>query len=235
MSDRTRTLRIAGALVSVVLSGAQAAEVNEAFFTAVLRDSASDIRRLLLRGADPNQIDPQRGPALVVAAAARSQHALKALLESPETNVDIANGKDETALMQAALLGDMEVVKLLLARKAEVNKPGWTPLHYACTAGHLEVVKLLIERSAFIDAQSPNRTTPLMMAARHRHTTIVRYLIEQGADPTQRNEAGLSAADYLARAEEPELAGWVRARASEFEAKYGTINAPKPVSPPAAN
>ena len=235
MSDRTRTLRIAGALVSVVLSGAQAAEVSEAFFTAVLRDSASDIRRLLLRGADPNQIDPQRGPALVVAAAARSQHALKALLESPETNVDITNGKDETALMQAALLGDLEVVKLLLAKNADVNKPGWPRLHSACTAGHFEVVKLLIDRSAFIDAQSPNRTTPLMMAARHRHTAIVRYLIEQGADPTQRNEAGLSAADYLARAEEPELAGWVRTRAAEFEAKYGTIKAPKLANPPATN
>lgn len=235
MSDRTRTLRIAGALVSVVLSGAQASEVSEAFFTAVLRDSASDVRRLLLRGADPNQVDPQRGPALVVAAATRSQRALKALLESPETNVDITNGKDETALMQAALLGDLEVAKLLLARKAEVNKPGWTPLHYACTAGHLEFVRLLIDRSAFIDAQSPNRTTPLMMAARHRHNMIVKYLIEQGADPTQRNEAGLSAADYLTRAQEPELAGWVRARAAEFEARYGTIDAPKPVSPPTTN
>lgn len=233
MSDKARTIRIAGALVTVLLGSAQAADLTEAFFTAVIRDSAGDIRTLLLRGADPNTIDPKRGPALVLAAANRSQAALKALLESPETNVDITNDKDETALMQASLIGDLPTVQLLLAKDAEVNKTGWTPLHYAATGGHIDIVKLLLEHSAYIDAQSPNHTTPLMMAARQRHVTLARYLVEQGADPTQRNEAGLSATDYLMRHGETDLAQWMQAKAAEFESRYGTISAPKPARPKA--
>ena len=50
---------------------------------------------------------------------------------------------------------------------ADVNKPGWTPLHYAATHGHLAIMDLLLEEHAYIDAESPNGTTPLMMAAHY--------------------------------------------------------------------
>src|SRR5690606_36397380 len=147
---------------------------------------------------------------------------------------DATNARDETALMLVALQGDLESVKLLVKRGAEVNRPGWTPLHYAAAGGHVPVIAFLLDENAYIDAQSPNRTTPLMMAARQKHTNAVRVLVEAGADPTQRNEAGYGAAEYMEAHGEKAEAQWLRERAAEFEKRYGTIDKPRPARPGAA-
>jgi uncharacterized protein len=205
---------------------------SQALFEALKLDDAKAVRALLLRGVDPNVGKVETAPAIVYAAAQKSFSALLALLESPGTDVDKTNGKNENALMLASFFGELATVKALIARGAEVNKTDWTPLHYAATAGHLEVARYLVEHHAFIDAMSPNKTTPLMMAARHKNPTLARYLIDEGADPTQRNENGWSVADYFERHGETKEADWFRARAKEFEAKYGTIQAPKTSPPP---
>jgi uncharacterized protein len=221
-----------GAVLAAALSTvwAQSAKDNE-LLDGIRLDNSKVIRTGLLRGADPNAIDPQYGPMLVSAAMQKSFAALRALLESPEVKIDLANARGETALMMAALHGDLDIVKLLVAKGAEINKTGWTPLHYAATNGHLQVVKYLLENHAFVDAMSPNKTTPLMMASRQKQVQVARLLVEEGADPTQRNEAGLSAAAYFKRHGEDEQAKWFDERAREFELKYGTIDKPK-ISPP---
>ena len=117
-------------------------------------------------------------------------------------------------LMMAALKGKPELVRRLIQRQAEVNKPGWAPLHYA--ASHpsersVAVVHLLLEHHAFIDAQSPNGTTPLMMAAHYGHAAVVALLLEEGADTDLRNEQGLSAIDFAHRAGREELAARIAA------------------------
>jgi ankyrin repeat protein len=58
------------------------------------------------------------------------------------------------------------------------------------------VIRKLIENSAYIDAESPNKTTPLMMAARGGHLSSVQFLINEGADVTAKNELGLNAIDF---------------------------------------
>ena len=148
-----------------------------ALFEALKQDDAKTVRALLTSGVDPNVGKVETAPAIVYAAAHKSFNALNALLESPVTDVDKTNGKNENALMLASFHGDIVTVRALIARGAEVNKPDWTALHYAATAGHLEIAKFLVEHHAFIDAMSPNKTTPLMMAARHKNPTLARFLV----------------------------------------------------------
>lgn len=223
---------LAALIGGLVLSLAMAApDAYRAFFDAIKNNDAREVRTWLVRGVNPNAPDPELGPPLVAAAQARSYDALRALLESPETKVNGLNKRGESALMLAALHGEFDTVKKLVAKGAEVNKTDWTPLHYAAAGGNLEIAKFLVEKHAYLDAQSPNRTTPLMMAARHRNATIARFLVDEGADPTQRNDVGISAADYFQRYGENDLANWLRGQAREFEAKYGTTAAPKKVNP----
>jgi hypothetical protein len=118
--------------------------------------------------------------------------------------------------MLASLKGLTEVCQQLITKGADVNKPGWAPLHYAATNGHLAVMTLLLDNHAYIDAASPNGTTPLMMAANYGTPSAVKLLLEAGADPLLKNQQGLSAIDFAQRANRPEsaeiIAAFVRAR-----------------------
>jgi uncharacterized protein len=101
--------------------------------------------------------------------------------------------------MLAALHGLTSVCEQLLARDADVNKPGWAPLHYAATGGHVAVLRLLLDKHAYIDASSPNESTPLMMAAMYGNPDAVKVLLEAGADSTIKNSLGLTAIDFARR------------------------------------
>ena len=118
--------------------------------------------------------------------------------------------------MFASLDGHLELAKLLITRGADVNKPGWAPLHYAATRGHLAVMNLLLENHAYIDASSPNGTTPLMMAAFYGTPSAVKLLLEAGADPLIKNEQGLTAIDFAHRNQRQDsadiIAAFVRAK-----------------------
>ena len=75
---------------------------------------------------------------------------------------------------------------------------------------------MLLEHHAYIDAASPNSTTPLMMAAHYGNPAVVKLLLEEGADPLIKNQQGLSAIDFANRAQRTEsaeiIAAFVRAR-----------------------
>lgn len=212
----------ASAVVAVVLvlgamlSGPARAGAYEDFFEAVALDDTGAVQRLLGRGFDPNSVDPQGHPALTAALREKSWKVAALLLSRPAIDLERANPQDETALMIAAHQGHRPTVEALLRRGAQPNRPGWTALHYAASAGHDAVARLLLESNAYIDAESPNGTTPLMMASRHGHSALARMLVEEGADPRPRNQAGLSAADYFERGGDRSAADWMRQQARTF-------------------
>lgn len=194
----------------------------EDFFKAVKRDNAAAVTDLLRRGFDPNAIDPSGRPGLFIALQEGSPKVAEALIDWPRTNVEWRSPKDESPLMIAAIKGQVELARKLIARDAHVNKTGWTPLHYAATAGHVPMIELLLEEHAFVDAESPNKSTPLMMAAKYGSPAAVKVLLENGAVPTLRNELGLTAIDFAQQAERRDVAETIAAaaRASQPKGKW---------------
>jgi len=189
------------------------------FFIAIKRDDGKTITELLRRGFDPDTIDPSGRAGLFIAVQDGSVHAAEALIAWPKTRVEWRSAKDESPLMIAALKGQTDLVRKLIARDADVNKPGWAPLHYAATGGHLEIMQILLDDYAFIDAQSPNKTTPLMMAAKYGSTAAVKLLLEAGADATMRNELGLSAVDFALQAQRKDAADLIAAAIRKSQPK----------------
>ena len=217
--------RSALAVVALGLVSATAwAGAYEDFFVAILRDDGDAITALLRRGFDPNTRDPRGQVGLTIALQNGANKAVAALLASRRLNVEARNAKDESPLMMAAIKGNVEAVKALIAGDADVNKTGWTPLHYAASAGspqHAVIISLLLENHAYIDAASPNGTTPLMMAAHYGSTEALQLLLDEGADPTLKNQLGLTAADFALRVSRTESAERIAAAIRTLQPNRG--------------
>lgn len=206
-------------LVLAMASSLAAASSFDDFFSAVKRDDVAAVRQLAQRGFDLNTRNEAGEHALFLALRDEAPAVSSYLLSESKVQVEARTSKDESPLMMAALKGRLEAARRLIERKAEVNKTGWTPLHYAATnAGDESVamVRLLLEHHAYIDAESPNRTTPLMMAAHYGNPGVVKLLLQEGADPLLKNQQGLSAIDFANRAQRGEsaeiIAAFVRAK-----------------------
>lgn len=142
------------------------------------RDPLPLIKKLLDAGADPNALINSTPRARMREGSPRLVYA--------------------TALMRAALAGDVELARLLLAHGADphiISKDRETTLMAACGTGfingyhrqrspaeRLELVKLLVESGLDVNAADNYGITPLMVAANLGDIEIVKYLISKGAD-----------------------------------------------------
>lgn len=206
-------IRLAFYLVTVIGVSSSIAGSYEDYFRALNADDARTVSGLLERGFDPNSPDERGQVGLYLALRDGSLKAAATLLAHPELKVDAVNAADETPVMMAALRGNMEWTQRLLDRGAQLNRSGWTPLHYAASGPEPKLLTLLLDRGAVIEAPSPNRTTPLMMAARYGAPGAAEVLLARGADARARNDLGLTAADFARQGGREALAAKLQAAA----------------------
>jgi len=93
----------------------------------------------------------------------------------------------ETALIEAASHGHMEIVKLLVDRGADVNMKGeawYGPLHAASAGGYVEIVELLLDHGA--DVNIFHHDKPLHYAAKNGHIRVAEILLARGANVNAR-------------------------------------------------
>ncbi len=212
---------VAMAVASVTGAAPAAPRVQDqdavTFFRAAQVNNAATIKPLLARGLDPNVREPERGETgLIVALRNDAMDVFKLLLAQPKIQLEAHAGNGNTALMMAAFKKNKPAVLALIGKGAQVNRPGWTALHYAAAAGDIEIIRLLLEHHAYIDAESPTKVTPLMLAAREGQEEAVKVLLEEGADASLRDSGfRLDAAEFAEKAEKP----WIAKAIRQFEAE----------------
>jgi len=128
------------------------------------------VKLLLERGADPNNGNKVGGPAPV--SAKRADELIK--------------------------IREMLLMSPIIAIPENI---GGTPLMYAAYIGNIEVIKLLIEKGADVNARNNHNGTALMLAAQRGDLVLVKLLIEKGADPRVRHASGYTALMYAAASE----------------------------------
>jgi ankyrin repeat protein len=220
MMPKRRLLLSAFALMLAAPAFAET-EDDVAFFRAAQVDNTVTVGDLLKRGLDPNLHEPERGEtALIIAMRHDANRVFKLLLEHPRIDLEAQSANGSTALMMAAFKHNKAAVKAMIAKGAQVNRKGWTPLHFAAAAGDLDIMNILLEHHAYIDAGSPSGLTPLMLAAREGMEDAVKLLLEQGADATLKDNAfRIDAAEFATRAEKPWITKAISAHLAAKAAK----------------
>jgi ankyrin repeat protein len=85
---------------------------------------------------------------------------------------------------------DVEIVKFLIASRADVNakgRHGNTPLHRACENGNEDFVKVLVTNGADVNVKNELDQTPLCMA---RSIEVLKILVANGADVNVKDWSG---------------------------------------------
>jgi hypothetical protein len=181
-------------VIAIGISSSMAGSYED-FFIAINRDDDRTVAQLLARGFDPNSRDPNGQTGLILALRDESPRVADALWKSPQLDVNVENASGENALMMAALRGNAPWMRRLLERGARVHKEGWSPIHYAATGPQVDAVRMLLERGAPVEAMSPGKDTPLMMAARYGAEASVDLLLARGASAAAKNERNHDAID----------------------------------------
>jgi uncharacterized protein len=116
----------------------------------------SALRLLLRGGTDANALDDDRYDVVTIAGVANDPETIRVALANGARATNITSIYDGTALIAAAHLGHVEVVRTLVQAGApldHVNNLGWTALIEAVILGdggrrHTEVVRILVNANA---------------------------------------------------------------------------------------
>ncbi len=196
-------------LVRALIKAGANVKVKNQFGTSPLTEaailgSAPILEALLKAGADPNFKTLDGETPILAAARSGKVDAAKVLLDA---GADI-NAKEgwggQTALMWAAAQSQADMVKFLASKGADLNahgkinqwerkiiqeprpkdmnKGGFTALHYAAREGCSACVQSLLAAGADPDAEDPDRETPLLLALQNMHFDTSAVLVKGGAD-----------------------------------------------------
>ncbi len=105
------------AVVAAGTAGPAHAGAYDDFLRAIARDDAATVASLLRRGFDPNARDPKGQPALILALREEARQVAEVLIAAKGLKVEERNAKDESALMMAALRGNLPAARGLIARR----------------------------------------------------------------------------------------------------------------------
>jgi uncharacterized protein len=149
-----------------------------------------DAARALIRlGADPNKFEIDRYDIITIAAVANDVPMLKIALEGGGNPKAITSRYDGTALIAAAHLGHVDVVRTLIAAKApldHVNNLQWTALIESIVLGnggnnHTETLRALVDAGANVNIPDGSGSTPLRLAKNRGYREMIAILEKAGA------------------------------------------------------
>ncbi|MBE9163884.1 ankyrin repeat domain-containing protein [Tychonema sp. LEGE 06208] len=164
---------------------------------------------LIASGADMEAMDRNQRTALNIAAESGNFEAMKALINR---GANINDDKNLFTVISRFKPGTkkLEMVELILKNQAQIPKG---LLYSAVSRGDIETVKLLIDRGADVNAPDPYDNTTILMRIVQPNTGIsgllkpelVKLFLSKGADVNARNKNGETALSIAEKSSTSEI------------------------------
>ena len=161
-------------------------------------------------GAEVNMIDKCGGTPLFMAILASNIKMIELLIDNG-ANVNLANKKGFCPLHIAVSIGHQEVIEMLISNGACINSEtdsGDKPMHAVsynlfgrytidqCKKDYSNIIKQLKKYGCCVDDKNKNGVTALHLAVQYGNITLVKALIENGANIHAIDDAGNAPLHY---------------------------------------
>ncbi|XP_013411085.1 ankyrin repeat domain-containing protein 17 [Lingula anatina] len=173
-------------------------EVPDEVVVCAARGGWSDCVKLLLQHGMDIDATVSGDTALTLAARGGHLDTVRVLLDAG-CDIDKPSKNMQTALAWATFYGNTEMVRELLARKACPDTMDTTlnkaPIVIAATYGYTEIASLLLNANCEVNGYE---FPPLHEAVRNNYLSIVKLLIERGADVNAIDHGGYTPLHHAA-------------------------------------
>ncbi len=220
---------------------------KKTLFERVGARDARAVRLLLASGLSPALRNDQGRPPLWVAIEAGDDEMAKALISGganandPGASVNKSMEYGDTLVMRAVDGGNPEILKALVAAKADVNKGnayGVNGMMSAAMQGRAELVAILVKAGGNVNARDRNGTPVLYSAVQGGNPDVVGILIDAGADTSVNRKLLL---DTAKTKKNPKLVAMLerapsgkQKKAASDKSDYVKSDSPLPAVEPAA-
>lgn len=183
---------------------ASGARVDDLFYDgytemnySVLRGAAAFcgldlVKHLVDLGADVHAVDDEGLTPLHCYKV--NKECIQFFVETCGLDVNARDLKGNTPLIYAAYESDVDCLRYLIEKGADVNagdeKEGWSALGSALYGEDKEIIALLLQNGAAVNVSWEKGETPLHYAVKHCGSEIVKLLIDAGADVYASDEQG---------------------------------------------
>ncbi len=157
--------------------------------------NVESVKALIDAGATVNAKDPEAETALMVAVRANRADVVKLLIDRG-ADVDAATRVGRTPAKRAPNAGGGShgagIVRGGWPDRGyqEATPGGMTALSYASRDGRLNIVQMLLAAGADLKRDDVNKISPFAMAITNNHMELAQFLLERGADVTERDNWG---------------------------------------------
>ncbi|SFG98540.1 Ankyrin repeat [Duganella sp. CF458] len=184
---------------------AEAKPVDIDILRLAAQGDAIQLKGLLAKGGNPDAVDSRGVSALWIALGSGNAAVVEALLDAGAKGINVPvrmpDGNLVTPIYTAAMRGNTNIVRALLARGAD---PQWrdnrkTDIVFQLVNwpdANVETLGVLLDSGVKLDNRFKDGATYLMAAALTGKPETVQLLLDRKANPNDVNNGGISALDY---------------------------------------
>lgn len=191
-SARALTLYVLLLITLTAITGCTGDTYSELHLAAA-RGQTDQVKVMLDKGMDINDINKHGKTPLMLAAAAGHTDTVLTLIER-NALLDAKDIDGMTALIEAAAAGHASTVKVLIDNKADINitnKYGATALTNSVFFGHVEATRTLLSSAVRLNEETTENA--FLIAAGLGNPSVMDDLLKYGVDINARGKQGRTA------------------------------------------